>query len=166
MIAAKPFKHCVYCGDPFKAYRTMDKFCSPKCAVDYGREKGRRAKIYREPATRPVAKRAARQRDGNVCRLASSDLLLPEHRHDRHRLRLEVHHIIFLSEGVYDEDWNLITLCHECHQTLAHGHKATYQWRLLKLVNGTDWTFIYERHPELKPKLGYLLTVATENMLR
>ena len=35
--------------------------------------------------------------------------------------KLEVHHIIFRSEGGSDEDENLITLCHTCHKALHDG---------------------------------------------
>lgn len=35
--------------------------------------------------------------------------------------KLEVHHIIFRSQGGSDEEDNLITLCHTCHYSLHHG---------------------------------------------
>lgn len=35
--------------------------------------------------------------------------------------KLEVHHIIFRSQGGSDEESNLITLCHTCHKTLHSG---------------------------------------------
>lgn len=35
--------------------------------------------------------------------------------------RLEVHHIIFRSQGGSDEENNLITLCHTCHKKLHNG---------------------------------------------
>lgn len=35
--------------------------------------------------------------------------------------KLEVHHIIFRSQGGSDESKNLITLCHTCHYNLHHG---------------------------------------------
>ncbi len=35
--------------------------------------------------------------------------------------RLEVHHIIFRSQGGSDEESNLITLCHTCHKNLHNG---------------------------------------------
>lgn len=38
--------------------------------------------------------------------------------------KLEVHHIIFRSQGGSDEESNLITLCHTCHKDL-HGGKIT-----------------------------------------
>lgn len=40
----------------------------------------------------------------------------------RHRdSRLEVHHILFRSQGGSDEEDNLITLCHTCHKALHDG---------------------------------------------
>ena len=38
--------------------------------------------------------------------------------------KLEVHHIIFRSQGGSDEDSNLITLCHTCHKNLHDGKIA------------------------------------------
>lgn len=35
--------------------------------------------------------------------------------------KLEVHHIIFRSQGGSDDESNLITLCHTCHQNLHRG---------------------------------------------
>lgn len=35
--------------------------------------------------------------------------------------KLEVHHIIFRSQGGSDEESNLVTLCHTCHQNLHNG---------------------------------------------
>lgn len=35
--------------------------------------------------------------------------------------KLEVHHIVFRSQGGSDEESNLITLCHTCHTKLHHG---------------------------------------------
>lgn len=35
--------------------------------------------------------------------------------------RLEVHHIVYRSNGGSDEEWNLITLCDECHAALHRG---------------------------------------------
>lgn len=35
--------------------------------------------------------------------------------------KLEVHHIIFRSQGGSDDENNLITLCHTCHYNLHHG---------------------------------------------
>ena len=38
--------------------------------------------------------------------------------------KLEVHHIIFRSQGGSDEAENLITLCHTCHKALHDGKIA------------------------------------------
>lgn len=35
--------------------------------------------------------------------------------------KLEVHHIIFRSQGGSDEESNLVTLCHTCHENLHNG---------------------------------------------
>ncbi len=39
--------------------------------------------------------------------------------------RLEVHHIVFRSQGGSDEESNLITLCHTCHKDLHSGKIST-----------------------------------------
>ncbi len=41
--------------------------------------------------------------------------------------KLEVHHIIYRSNGGSDEEDNLITLCHNCHSDLHHGK---IKWKL------------------------------------
>lgn len=41
--------------------------------------------------------------------------------------KLEVHHIVFRSQGGTDEESNLITLCHTCHKDLHNG-KITFQF--------------------------------------
>lgn len=52
-------------------------------------------------------------------------------RKDRH---LEVHHIIFRSQGGSDDAKNLITLCHPCHQAL---HKGKIRLDLEGMEKGT-----------------------------
>jgi len=49
-----------------------------------------------------------RHRDNFCCRICSSKDLI------------EVHHILFRSQGGPDEEWNLITLCKDCHGR-SHG---------------------------------------------
>lgn len=49
-----------------------------------------------------------RERDHYGCRVCGSAQML------------EVHHILFRSQGGPDEDWNLISLCKQCHMR-AHG---------------------------------------------
>lgn len=48
------------------------------------------------------------QRDGFKCR------------HCKFRNTLSAHHIIFRSQGGDDADWNLISLCDECHIRGVH----------------------------------------------
>lgn len=48
--------------------------------------------------------------------------------------KLEVHHIIFRSQGGSDEESNLITLCHACHKAL---HSGKISLRLSGKVKGT-----------------------------
>ena len=43
------------------------------------------------------------ERDGYTCQLCGS------------RRSLQVHHIRLRSRGGGDEDWNLVTLCRNCH---------------------------------------------------
>lgn len=51
-------------------------------------------------------------RDGHTC----------QHCKGKHKDgKLEVHHIIFRSQGGSDEESNLITLCHTCHKDLHSG---------------------------------------------
>ena len=75
--------------------------------------------------------------------------------------KLEVHHIVYRSEGGSDEENNLITLCHTCHKALHDGKiklnlkgkvKGTLKYatqmnsirkQLLKLYPGAIETFDY-----------------------
>ena len=53
----------------------------------------------------------------------------------RHRdSKLEVHHIVFRSQGGSDEESNLITLCHTCHKDL---HSGKIQPKLKGKAKGT-----------------------------
>lgn len=47
--------------------------------------------------------------------------------------KLEVHHIVFRSQGGSDEESNLITLCHTCHKSL---HKGKINLKLSGKVKG------------------------------
>ena len=51
-------------------------------------------------------------RDGYTCQCCNG-------KHKDHKL--EVHHIIYRSQGGSDEEDNLITLCHTCHKALHSG---------------------------------------------
>lgn len=48
--------------------------------------------------------------------------------------KLEVHHIVFRSQGGSDEESNLITLCHTCHKNL---HNGKINLKLSGKVKGT-----------------------------
>ena len=48
--------------------------------------------------------------------------------------KLEIHHIIFRSQGGSDEENNLITLCHTCHKNL---HDGKIKLRLNGKIKGT-----------------------------
>ena len=51
-------------------------------------------------------------RDGYKCHICKTK---------KQGVKLEVHHIIFRSNGGGDSPENLITLCHNCHEKLHHG---------------------------------------------
>lgn len=70
---------------------------------------------------------AIRERDGHRCRWCGA------------RGGLEVHHILYRSQGGGNEGWNLITLCGACHRK-AHSNKKKYQPLLL----GAQWLHYVE----------------------
>ena len=54
---------------------------------------------------------------------------------DKHKdSKLEVHHIVFRSQGGSDEENNLITLCHTCHKAL---HSGKINLKLSGKIKGT-----------------------------
>jgi 5-methylcytosine-specific restriction endonuclease McrA len=58
-----------------------------------------------------------------------------QHCKGKHKdFKLEVHHIIFKSQGGSDEHDNLITLCHTCHDNL---HKGKIKLKLRGKLKGT-----------------------------
>lgn len=87
----------------------------------------RRAKVLArrdQPKTKPSKRRSTftpelkaevRARDSHRCRWCGA-----------RGVALEVHHILYRSQGGPDEEWNLITLCDE-HHRLAHSNKRRYQ---------------------------------------
>lgn len=56
------------------------------------------------------------------------------------RGRLEVHHILYRSQGGPDALWNLITLCRQCHGR-AHGVTGTRvaPWIWTALIQANHW---------------------------
>ena len=145
MIEANQYKNCKVCGTEFKAFRTTDRFCSSKCSRDIvnGSNKNRKSAPYvlakktGEPLHRIKAKQQARILDGNRCRLR--EYLPEQYQHHQHDTRMEVHHVMYLSEGGPDIVENLVTLCLHCHHQIAHRYKHEFQWLLLKIRNGEDW---------------------------
>jgi hypothetical protein len=160
-------KKCALCKTEFVLYRSIDKYCSLKCAMAAEKQKThkqRNGRIYRkalqtkEPVRRVKAKARTKKRDLYKCMLAG---VIP------HKCSpfLDSHHILYLSEGGVDEDWNLITLCRYAHHEIAHRHKDL-QWRLLSLVGGDKWYEKIDRAslPEnVKKKLDYLQKITEEN---
>ncbi len=83
--------------------------------------------------------------------------------HGKHRdSMLEVHHIIFRSQGGSDEAENLVTLCHTCHKSL---HRGEYVLKLSgkhkrQLKHATQMNCIrkqlLEIYPEAIETFGYV----------
>lgn len=67
--------------------------------------------------------------------------------------KLEVHHIIFRSQGGSDEESNLITLCHTCHRDLHSGEITTKLSGKIKgnLKYATQMNFICKQLLRLYP---------------
>lgn len=67
--------------------------------------------------------------------------------------KLEVHHIIFRSQGGSDEESNLITLCHTCHRDLHSGEITTKLSGKVKgnLKYATQMNFICKQLLRLYP---------------
>lgn len=67
-------------------------------------------------------RRQIRERDGQVCRFCSKSAFL-----------MEVHHVLYRSEGGPDSALNLILLCDE-HHRLVHSDKRRWQKVLLAVL--------------------------------
>jgi hypothetical protein len=59
------------------------------------------------------ARKRVRSRDKGRCRCCGI------------RSGLHVHHIVYRSQGGDDAEWNLITLCHHCHDSIHKPHPRT-----------------------------------------
>lgn len=173
MIQKLGQKRCKMCPTMFTPNMSTDRFCSFQCAMNYANEK-RKAKEERtgrktprtqsEPPERKKAKAAARKRDFNMCRLYTK--LPNELEHSRHTIGLSGHHIIFLSEGVIDKTWNIITLSDHCNHHNAHKYKEKYQWKIMVIANGRDWykNIDFSDVPDsAMQKIRYLIKMTQEN---
>lgn len=69
-------------------------------------------RIVLPPDEYAALKKYVLQRDGFKCRVC------------RFRCNLHVHHVRYRSQGGDDADYNLVTVCNECHE-LLHKNKIT-----------------------------------------
>lgn len=76
--------------------------------------------------------------------------------------KLEVHHIIYRSDGGSDEEKNLITLCHTCHYGIHHGNvtlklsgKIKGNLKYATQMNGIRIQLL-KLYPEAKETFGYV----------
>lgn len=110
--------------------------CSELCDLNIRERQNQRRQVRRlkgEISELSTQKKARiRQRDGGRCRWCGS------------RSNLQVHHILYRSQGGPDEEWNLITLCEACHRR-AHSDKRRYQPLLL----ATSWKHYVEGQKQI-----------------
>lgn len=83
-------------------------------------------------------------------------------------IRLEVHHIVFRSQGGTDDENNLITLCEDCHAGIHDGRIVlTKKPKKMNLKHTTHMSIIrsqlLKKYPEAIETLGF---VTTENRNR
>ena len=79
--------------------------------------------------------------------------------------RLEVHHIVYRSQGGTDDENNLITLCEDCHSGIHHGKIVlTKKSKKMNLKYATHMSIIrsqlLKKYPEAIETFGF---VTTEN---
>ncbi len=128
--------------------------CSSACLEDYKdkcRNKRARRKIHRENKHKygrrlpGQIRDVIRTRDGARCRFCgSSD-------------SIEIHHIIYRSQGGGDVEWNLISLCHDHHREM---HSSKRKWQ--PLLQMTQLAYYVEgrllRVPEVERVFGTSLS--------
>ena len=85
--------------------------------------------------------------------------------------KLEVHHIVFRSNGGSDDEKNLITLCHTCHTALHAGKLKNFHPEGIvkgKLLHATQMNVIRSQllkmHPEAIETFGYVTKADRENL--
>lgn len=85
------------------------------------------------------------------------------------RVRFEVHHIIFRSQGGADDENNLITLCKECHDAIHGGTLVlTKKPKRLSLKHATHMGIIRSQllkvYPDAIETLGFVTKTNRENL--
>lgn len=154
-------KKCRMCPRMFTPYDSMQVCCSYPCEKKRLAEKNPKkyAPKPSQPAERVAAKKRTKQRDGYRC------MLYWVARHNKHTSSMDSHHIIYLSEGGTDDDWNLITLCSYCHHHVVHRDKG-WQPRLLRIVGGLNWYENIDKESlseAVLKKLNYCRAILEEN---
>ena len=152
------------CPNLFTPYDSMQVCCSFTCERMRLAEKQTKKKAPKpsQPSERIQAKKRTKARDSYRC------MLYGLVNHNRHVSSMDSHHIIYLSEGGTDDDWNLITLCSYCHHHVVHADKR-WQARLLRIVGGLNWfeNINKEKLPlAVVAKLNYCYKILAENDTR
>lgn len=85
-------------------------------------------------------------------------------------IRLEVHHIIFRSQGGADDENNLITLCGDCHNGIHNGKIVlTRNPKKLNLKYATHMSIIRSQllkvYPEAIETFGFVTKTNRENLI-
>ena len=85
-------------------------------------------------------------------------------------IRLEVHHIIFRSQGGTDDENNLITLCGDCHNGIHNGKIVlTRNPKKLNLKYATHMSIIrsqlFKVYPEAIETFGFVTKTNRENLI-
>lgn len=112
------------------------KLIAIKAKAKYERRVANRAMPRRRPSLPTGIRRRVKTRDGFRCRWCGRTELL------------EVHHVLYVSQGGPDFDSNLITLCLRHHQE-AHSDKGRWQPVLLCLLWRHYIDGIYSTVPEV-----------------
>ena len=103
-------------------------------------------------------KEAVLNRDNYTCQLCG-----------KKHIRLEVHHIIFKSNGGTDDENNLITLCETCHKGIHDGTiKLDKKPKKMNLKHATHMSIIRSQllkaYPEAIETLGFVTKTNRENL--
>jgi 5-methylcytosine-specific restriction endonuclease McrA len=112
------------------------RLIAQKAKERHDRRLARRETRFRRPATSSTIRRRVKTRDGFRCRWCGRTT------------DLEVHHVLYVSQGGPDYDSNLITLCLRHHQE-AHSDKRRWQPVLLCLLWRHYVDSIYSTVPEV-----------------